>query len=449
MILAVMILATTASGLLSWRETPQYASQVTLFVSAWSSPDDAVSAYQGSLLSQQKVKSYAELVQGHRVMSGVIDRLQLDLTPSQLAGRVSSAVVPDTSLLTATVRDPSPQRAQRIAEAIGYEFVELIPALESVAADQRPPVKLTVVGPAELPAAPVSPRPIRNGMLALVVGALLGFGLAVARRALDTTIKSPELAEEIGGAPVLGRVPQDRAAPTGPLIGAAGHGPQAEAFRKVRTNLQFADVDRPHQAILVTSAAPEEGKSVTACNLAITIAEAGKRVVLIDGDLRRRSVAGYLGLPNGVGLTSVLLGRASLPEAVQPWGGELFTALTSGPLPPNPTTLLASQRLRDLVEELRASYDVVVVDSPPVLPVADAALLATACDGVVVVVRHGSTRRDQLRTTMRTLANTGVPVLGTLLNQTPRARGSYYEYSGQSSLEPAGRPPEPAPVAAR
>jgi capsular exopolysaccharide synthesis family protein len=428
LILVVTVLTTAVSGFFTWRETPQYASQVTLFVSAWGSAEDTADAYQGSLLSEQKVKSYTELLRGQHVMSQVVERLELDITPKQLSGKVTSSAIPDTSLLTATVHDPSPERAQQIADTVGEEFVKLVPRLESVKDGDRPPVKVTVVSPAEVPASPVSPKPLRNYVVAALLGLLLGFGLAVARRALDTTVKTAEQVEEISGAPSLGSVAFDAGATRSPLIAVATHDPRAEAFRRIRTNLQFADVDRSHQIILVTSAAPDEGKSVTACNLAIALAEADKRVLLLDGDLRRHSVAGYLGLPNGVGLTSVLLGQAGLEQASQSWGGQLLTVLTSGPVPPNPTTLLGSQRLRDLLAELRASYDLLIIDSPPVLPVADAAVLAAACDGAAVVVRHGKTQHEQLRTTMRTLRNAGVPILGTVMNRAPVRRGSYYAY---------------------
>ena len=447
LIIVVVLLATTASGFFTWRETPQYASQVTLFVSAWGNAEDTADAYQGGLLSQQKVKTYTELLRGQRVMAGVVNRLDLNLTPKQLSGKVTSATIPDTSLLTVTVRDPSPTSAQQVASAIAEEFVTLVPTLEGRTRG-RPAVRVTVVSPAELPASPVSPQPLRNLAVAVVLGGLAGFALAVARRALDTTVKTVEQTEEISGVPSLGTIAFDSTAGKHPLTNPATHSPRAEGFRKVRTNLQFVDVDRSHQAILVTSAMPGEGKSLTACNLAAALAEAEKRVILVDGDLRRPSTARYLGLPNGVGLTSVLLGRARLEDATQGWGGRMFAVLTSGPVPPNPTTLLASHRLRSLLDELRAAYDMVIIDSPPTLPVADAAALAAACDGIAVVVRHSKTRHEQLRATVRTLQNAGTPILGTLLNQAPQKRGSYYTYDyrgpgrqprGHEELVPAHR----------
>lgn len=463
LIILVTVIVTGTSGVLTWRETPQYASEVTMFVSAGIPPEDPASAYHGGLLSQQKVKSYAELLREWYLMGRVIHRLDLDLTAAQLAGKVTTTAVPETALLTATVQDPSPARAQRIADAIGDEFVTLIPELEGVDENGQPVVRATVVGPALQPTVPVSPRPVRNIGLATALGLLLGLALAVARRALDTSVKAAEQVEQVGDAPSLGAVPFDSSAGKRPLVNPAYHGPRVEALRKIAANLQFVDVDQSHKSLAVTSAAPNEGKSVTTCNLAIALVETGKRVMVVDADLRRPSVGRYLGLPNGAGLTSVLLRRADLDAATQTWGDPGFSVLTSGPAPPNPTSLLGSQQLRELLAELRERYDVVLIDSSPVLPVADAPVLAAACDGVIMVVRYGKTRQEQLRRAVEGLAAADVTVLGTVLNAIPRVRGNYDQYryaqledgaepvSEQEQAaalerpEPAGDSPEPQP----
>jgi capsular exopolysaccharide synthesis family protein len=200
------------------------------------------------------------------------------------------------------------------------------------------------------------------------------------------------------------------------------------------------DVDRAHKVLLVTSSVPAEGKSVTACNLALSVAETGRRVLLIDADLRRPRAARYLGLPSGAGLTSVLLNKSTHADAVQAWGLTPFWVLASGAIPPNPSEMLGSQHMHKLLDELRAEYDLIVVDAPPVLPVADALAIAPACDGALLVVRYGRTRRDQLAQTASALRRAEVDVLGTVLNFTPR-RGQdsyyYYHYSGQRDGETA------------
>lgn len=449
----VALLGAAISGVLTWRTAPEYVSHTTLFVSAVNTGtgnqiDGTAEAYQGSLLSEQKVKSYTELLRGQQVLDRVIAELGLHGTADQLAGEVSTAAIPDTSLLTAAVTDRSPQQAQRIASALGEQFLKLIPELEGTVDGQPPAVRVTIVRVPELPASPVSPRPVRNVALALAAGLLAGLGLAIARRSLDTTVKTTEQLEEATGAPPLGVVAFDSTVAKKPLFLHDPHSSRAEEFRKIRTNLQFVDVDRANQVIVVTSAMPSEGKSVTACNLAIALAEAEKRVMLVDADLRRPGATRYLGLPDGAGLTNVLVGDATLDEATQVLGRGVLSVLASGPIPPNPTKLLGSRHMHDLLKELRDQYDVVIIDAPPVLPVADAAVTAAASDGVILVVHHGHTRLDQLRGTLHALRNVEAPVLGTVLNLAPARikRGYGYQYRYTAARPARRRAGTPAPA---
>jgi capsular exopolysaccharide synthesis family protein len=428
LILAATVIAVATAGIVTSNQTPQYSSRVTFFISAWADPEDPASAYQGSLLSEQKVKSYAELLRTRAVMDGVIDDLSLDLSADELSAKVATTVVPDTSLLEATVTDPSPETAQEIARSIGDQFTTIVPTLESPSNTGRAAVNVAVVNDAELATVPVSPRPVRNLMLAGIIGLLAGVGLAAARRTLDTTIKSAEDLERLAGAPTLGTLAADRKLTKTPLIVHDPYGLRAEEIRKIRTNLQFVDVDRPHKAILVSGALGGEGKTTTACNLAIAMAEAGKRVILIDADLRKSRAATFLGLPIGAGLTDVLVGATSLDAAVQMWGEEFLTVLSSGSTAPNPSELLGSQHMRDLLDEMRETYDMVVVDGPPLLRVADAAATAAACDGVLMVVRHGRTRQDQLRESLDVLRNVKASVMGTVLNFAPAPGRNSYGY---------------------
>jgi capsular exopolysaccharide synthesis family protein len=362
-----------------------------------------------------------------------------------LAGKVSTAVIPDTALLSVSVTDTSAVRAQEIANAIAIQFTRLVPTFETGPAGQPPGVRVTVVSPASLPSGPISPRPRRNVGGALALGLLIGVGLAVARQQLDTTVKTADEVSKLAGAPSLGTVVADANVPKSPLIIHDGpYAPRAEAFRKIRTGLQFVDVDREHKIVVVTSSVAGEGKTTTACNLAITMAQSGKRVLLIDADLRRPRAARYLGLPTGVGLTSVLVGTASLDEAVQIWGDDLMSVLASGPLPPNPSEMLGSRHMRELLARLRDEYDLVLIDVPPVLPVTDAATTAAACDGVIVVVRHGKTRREQVAGTVAALRTVDANLLGTVLNLAPQ-RGAEQSYYQEYGARPEDGVPQPLP----
>jgi capsular exopolysaccharide synthesis family protein len=429
----VIVAVTTALAALvgagiTLRQTPMYSARVTLFVSTWGGGSDATAAYQGSLLSQQRVKSYTQLLRGERVMRAVNDELHLNLTPAQLASRIAAEVVPETVMLAVTAIDPSPGGARDIANSVARNFSTLVLEFESLPDGKQLPVRVTLVTPAGLPHSPVSPRPVRNEALAILVGLMVGGALASARHALDTSVKAVDQLTEITGAPSLGTIPSDSNAPKTPLvINDSPYTLRAEAFRKIRTSMQFVDLDRTTKVVLVTSAMSGEGKSTTACNLAVTVAESGKKVLLVEGDLRRPRAARYLGLPGGVGLTSVLLGDVNVAVATQPWG-ELLSVLASGPLPPNPSELLGSPQMRQLLAHLRQQYDLVVVDGPPVLPVADAAAMANACDGTILVVRHGLTKREQVSDMTKSLRTVDTHILGTVLNMVPARRGGQYYY---------------------
>jgi capsular exopolysaccharide synthesis family protein len=266
----------------------------------------------------------------------------------------------------------------------------------------------------------------------------------LARNALDTSVKSPEQLREAAGAPNLGTIAHDPNVPKRPLtVHEDPQSPRSEAFRQLRTNLQFVDVDNPRKVIVVTSSLPAEGKTTTIVNLAIALASAGTRVVVVEADLRRPKVADLLGIERSVGLTSVLSGRVRVDQAVQLWAGGRFDVLASGPLPPNPSELLASQHMKAVLAELRERYDVVLIDTPPLLPVTDAAAVAPATDGAILVCRFKETTHDQVASAVEALHAVSAPLLGTVFTMVPssgpRAYAQYNAYYRSSEpIMPAG-----------
>ena len=208
---------------------------------------------------------------------------------------------------------------------------------------------------------------------------------------------------------------------------ADAHGSRAEGFRQLRTNLQFVDIDKPPKIIAVTSALPKEGKSSTAMNLATALAESGQQVCLIEADLRKPSIAQALGLVGDVGLTSVLIGKTSLDAVLQNAGMNL-AVVTSGPIPPNPSELISSEAFRHTLQEAAARADVVIVDTAPLLPVADGAQIAALADATLLVVRAGKTTRDQIRQAVESLGRVDVVPVGAVLSMAQRRRGSDYPY---------------------
>jgi len=447
LVLAGLLVGLIAAAVLIWVTPREYAAQVTIYVSAQAGANDAVSAYQGNLLSEQKVKSYTQLLTSHRIAGDVVDQLHLDVSSGEVRNKIVASAKPETVLLTVTVRDRSPQRAREIADAVGAAFGRLVAELEQPADPARAPaVMAKVVEPAQLPTTPVIPRPAVNLALGALLGLLAGGAAALIRNALDTTVKSVDQLRRITDAPNLGAIAFDREVPLHPLVvHQRPQSPVAEAFRQIRTNLQFVDVDRQRKVIVVTSSISEEGKTTTLCNLGIALAHGGSRVVLVEGDLRRPKVADYLGLEGGVGLTSLLAGRVALGQAIQPWGRGMFDVLASGPIPPNPSELVASRQMANLLAELGTRYDVVLVDAPPLLPVTDAAALGTWCDGALLVVRHGRATRNQVATAVAALDAVSVRMLGTVLTMAPSSGpDAYYHYYSPGRGD--ARHDHPAPI---
>jgi capsular exopolysaccharide synthesis family protein len=263
-------------------------------------------------------------------------------------------------------------------------------------------------------------------------GLAISVALVLLWAVLDTRIRSAQDLEIVSeGTALLGSIPVvKRKAARVP----ATHDPlstRAEAYRRVQTNLSFVDATTPARVLVVTSSVPGEGKSTTAINLASTFAESGSRVLLIDSDMRRPSIATTLGLEDAAGLTTALVGRSAMADLVQRYGPGPLDVLPLGPIPPNPHQLIASDATRDLIAAARAAYDVVIIDAPPLLPVSDAAVLSTMADGVVVVVGARRVRRQQLTQSLRALAGVEARVLGFILAFAPRSGpgGSYYGYS--------------------
>ncbi len=292
-----------------------------------------------------------------------------------------------------------------------------------------------VVEPAQAPQDPISPRTLQNTLLAAVVGCMLAVGVAFLIEYLDDTIKTPDDVAHATSLPTLGAVTRIEGTEIEDKLVAADHprSPVSEAYRVLRTNLQFSAVDKPLKTLLVTSASPIEGKSLTTANLGVVMAQAGLSVVIVDADLRRPVQHRIFRLTREDGLTNALLESNPHPDGyLQATAVENLRVLTSGPLPPNPSELLGSERMRKLIEHLKGQADVVLFDSPPSLAVTDAAVLSGQLDGVLLVVDAGASRRELAARAVEGLRNVGGTMLGAVLNRLS-LRGSgyyYYYYSG-------------------
>ncbi len=293
------------------------------------------------------------------------------------------------------------------------------------------PNYLSVMEPAQLPVSPVGPRIAQNVMLAAAIGLALSVCGAFLMEYIDDTVHSSEDVRKDLGLAVIGSIAdikgKDYASKLMPIK--QPRSPVAEAYRMLRTNLQFSDIDHPRRVLLMTSCGPLEGKSVTAANLSIVMAQSGKRVILVDADLRRPMQHKVFTLQDAFGLTSILLNPSMpLDEVLQATSVANLRVLTCGPIPPDPSELLSSKRMADVITALRQEADIVIFDTPPALVVTDASVLSTRADGVLMVIQAGRTRRTAAKQAKEALVAVGANIVGVVLNRLEVHNGSYYTY---------------------
>ncbi len=403
---------------MSLLQDEEYSVSTQFFVST-TSTTDLTEAQQGSELSQQRALSYVRLLEGRDFASILVDRLRLSADPESLSDRIEASAVPDTVLIDVAVRADSPRRALDVAEAIGAEFPDYVAGLEAPGDGGLATVQVRVTEQPVEPISPSSPKLTLNSLAGASLG-LLSVGLVLlARRRLDRSVKEPDDVARLTGTPVIGTVLQDAALHHNHTIDRAPTSRTAEDYRQLRTNLQFLNIDEPPKVIMVSSALPSEGKTTAVVNLGLALADAGRQVTIIEADLRKPKVTRYLGLVGGAGLTNVLSGSAELADVMQNYGNAGLRVLGAGPTPPNPGELLSSHHMFSLLDKLRGENDFVLLDTPPLLPVADSTGLAVYMDGVLLSVRYGSTHRDQLQQAAVTLERVGAKVLGVILNIVP------------------------------
>ncbi len=430
LILLLVLVGVGAAAAFAIVQTPQYNASSKVFVSTQGA-DTTSDLVQGNNFTTQRVTTYTQLVSTPIVLLPVIASLHLGITEAQLSSRITASATVNTSIIEISVTDSDPVTAADIANAASQSLTAVVQQIEtSDAADAVSPVKLTRVQEATVPSKPVSPNVPLDVGLGLLIGLALGVGIAVLRETLETRIRNERDVEQITDVPVLGGIVFDSKAKERPLIVQVDpRSPRAESFRTLRTNLQFLDADRVERTFVITSSIESEGKSTTAANLSIALADAGARVLLVDADLRRPKIADYMGIEGAVGLTDILIGRVALKDVIQPWGKAQLFVLPAGHIPPNPSELLGSLRMENVIEELGRAFDAVIFDAPPLLPVTDAAILAKKVGGAIVVVAAGRTHKNQLKGAVAALGNVGASISGLVLTMLPTKGPDAYGYA--------------------
>lgn len=481
------LIAGAVAFLFSRRMTQYFQASTTVLVNE--APATKTADYTSLMASERLTSTYSKMISTEPVLTAVQERLGLSLPLRDLRGMITVTPVRDTQLIQVSVESTDPGAAAAIANALVQVFstqiqsiqsnrfaqskssletqladlerqinqystaassailpaekerleakvdqyreiyTNLLQSYEQVRLSEAQTISSVVqVEPAAIPTSPVRPKVLQNTVLAALIGGLLAVGIILGREALDDTIKTPEEVTKHLGLPVLGVINHYPCPENFLVTEMQPRSPAAEAFRTLRTNVSYASVDRPVSTLLVTSAEPGEGKTTVISNLAIVMAQNGRKVTLIDCDLRHPTIHRRFGLNNRQGISRLFFQITDqLNGSCQATRIENLSVMATGQLPPNPAELLGSKRMQDILGMVREKADIALIDTPPILAVTDASVLAPTVDGVLVVVRPGKTRASAARQTVEQLRRVNAPLLGVVMNNL-NLRGSRYGY---------------------
>lgn len=485
-LVAIALVVTLALAVLVTSRTDKvYESTATIQVFSGNTSPTARDAFDAQLASQGLATTYATLL----VDRGFLDQIRPavaggELTTSELSRRVDARAVEDTALVELSAEGASPEEARGISEDVVAAFLETIDEesrrrterfqsriqeqiteingqiaeLRGAGADENSEqidslraaktaltqqlgglvaggiaqsANVALAAPPTASSTPVRPRPVLNLVAGFLLGLIVGSGLAYLRAFLDRGLHSSAEAEELLEVPVLASIPlRRRYSAQDPVLG--------EAYDVLRANLAFLALDQSLHVITLSSYNPGEGKSSTVEGLAYAAVRGGLDVLLVDGDVRTRTLSKRLGHPDAPGLTNIVAGMATLPQTIVQLAPGL-SLLPAGPTPPNPPSLLSSARMQELVAAVRDKHTLVLIDSPPVAHLADATVLASLSDGIVLVARVGVTQRSDLGDTIAKLRHLPTPLIGAVVLQPQRMDETYYPAISSGSGSPVPR----------
>lgn len=422
--LKMVILIPLIAGLISllfssFVITPLYCASTKLMVTR---PTDVREIYwQDIQISRQLVETYREIALSRRVMTLAVEMGDLPYSADDLRGKLTFEGVRDTELINLTATDPDPELARDMANVVAAAFMEEVIEIMNIE-------NVSVVDDAVTPDGPVSPRVGRNVAVAFLVGLMGAFGLVFLLEYVDQTLKDPVEAQRLLNIPVIGLIPttEDKRLATlkNPRSSAS------ESFRTLRTNIQYSSIDKPIKKILVTGANPACGKSTIASNLGVTLAQSSGSVLLVDTDLRRPMLHKIFNLESEPGLSSLVFNEdISFSDVVRTTEHENLKVITSGPIPPYPAEMIASERMKKLVEQLEDKFEYIIFDSPPIMAVTDAAILSKLVDGTLLVLDFGRVKKDDAVGALEQLKMVQANIIGAVLNAMPMTKAYYNGYA--------------------
>ena len=419
---------------------PQYSASSDVFVTTPTQIIDVGSLQTGSNFSEQRVVSYAQIISGPATLAPVIEKLGLGVTTNELAKSVNAFAPNGTVLIRINVTGKDPNLVAAIANAVAEQFEKTVQSLEATSASTSTNIKVTPVRQALPNYNPTSPNKLLNLILGLILGFAFGAGMVFLRIYFDRTVKNED---HLGEIPLLGTILYDATARDTPLLTQLSpYSGRAEAFRQIRTNLQFLGQERDRKVLAMTSALPNEGKTTTVINLGLSLSATGLRVLLIDADLRRPQLNLFLEIPVAQeGVTEILSQGQRLqkfkadPASMMVKLAPTFDVLCSGSIPSQPAELLGSDGFKAMINACRKAYDVILLDCPPTLPITDAAVISTSVDATLLVVKAGRTSIKQFRGAVESLRNVDAQIIGCIINMIPTNRrseeyGYRYGYRG-------------------
>jgi capsular exopolysaccharide synthesis family protein len=488
-IIAAVVVGALLAVLITKRTEKVYQASVVIQVNAAGTAGTNQSPSDVQVANQVLAQTYATLIGDRSLLEAVRSSIEGGtLSAAEILSRISARAVTNTALVELSAEGPSPAEARRLADDVANAFVvyeqsgaransesqqsklrdqitglsrqisqlqakastpairEQLDSLRGARSTLQTQLSnviangieqggsVRVAAPSTASSIPVRPRPMLNLLAGILLGILAGAGLSWLRLRLDRGLHGPEEVEELMGAPVLASVPvRKRFSNDDPVLG--------EAFDVLRANIAFLSHDQPLQVLTMSSFNPREGKTSTSTGLAFAAGRGGMTVVLVDADIRTRTLTERLGYADAPGLTNVVVGAVSLEEALIELAPGV-SLLPAGPMPPNPPSLLSSARMRELLDELRSQFSLVVLDSPPVAHLADASILASISDGVVVVARVGVTDREDLVNAAANLRHSPTPIIGVVLLESRTIDETYYPAVSKGLPEAVEEPAE-------
>jgi succinoglycan biosynthesis transport protein ExoP len=499
LILIAGIIAGGTAYYLKRQQVPVYTASTVLLVSEPPKAISTDTSQSAIVPSNLMAQTYTQMIKNLPVLQQVVERLHIPLNPLALKSMINATLIQNTQLIQVTVTDTDPQRAAAIANTLGSVFTEQIQSLQSVRFEQSktsltqqiadmetqlqqvsdqlalatdPTEKsqldakqtqykliysnllssfeqlriseaqsttiVAQVEPATIPYRPVSQTTTQSILLVTFVAMLLSGGVISAFNLLDNTVRNPEELSRQLDLPILGVIPHHMVKDAAPITQVQPYTSVSEAYRTLYNNVEHISSMNKMHRILITSPLSEDGKTVVVTNLAIIMSQRGVRTILLDGDMRWPRTHRYLGLPNSSGLSNFFRNSAGdLTENIQDTRSKNLYLVSSGPLPSNPTDLLGSQRMTAILDWLNQRGDIILIDTPPALVVADAAILASQADGVLIVVKAGKTKLNSVKRLETSLRQQGAKLLGVVINdvkfKNPRYSYYYREYYNNST----------------